>query len=208
MPTTGGVLLFGRRPHRFLPQSGITAAAYPGTEKDYATIEPAILRGPIAPLLSSDGGMLEPGLVEQALGFVRRNTRVQAWIEQSGRREERWDYPLEVVREAVVNAVAHRDYSLAGTDIELSIYGDRLEVISPGSLPNTVTVDKMRQGYRAAQNELIKDVLRDYRYIEAMGLGVPRKIIRGMREHNGTEPDLVETADRFMVRLWKEGKGA
>ena len=90
------------------------------------------------------------------------------------------------------------------TDIELSIYADRVEVISPGRLPNTVTVDKMRAGYRASRNELIKEVLRDYRYIEATGLGVPRKIVEGMRAHNGTETDLIEEDDRFIVRLWKE----
>ena len=50
-----------------------------------------------------------------------------------------------------------------------------------------------------------KEVLRDYRYVEATGLGVPRKIVRGMREHNGTEPDLIEEDDRFTVRLWKRG---
>ena len=70
-------------------------------------------------------------------------------------------------------------------------------------LPNTVTVDKMRASYRASRNELIKEVLRDYGYVEATGLGVPRKIIAGMRLHNGTEPDLVEEESRFIVRLWK-----
>ena len=106
----------------------------------------------------------------------------------------------------MVNAVAHRDYTIAVTDIELSMYADRLEVISPGRLPNTVTVAKMRAGYRASRNELVKEILRDYRYVEATGLGVPRKIIQGMRQHNGTEPDLVEEEDRFIVRLWKEQK--
>jgi ATP-dependent DNA helicase RecG len=78
-----------------------------------------------------------------------------------------------------------------------------LEITSPGRLPNTVTVEKMKSGYRATRNELIKEVLRDYRFIEATGLGVPRKIVRGMRDHNGTEPDLVEEESRFIVRLWK-----
>ena len=62
----------------------------------------------------------------------------------------------------------------------------------------------MRAGYRASRNELVKEVLRDYRYIEATGLGVPRKIIQGMLAHNGTEPDLIEEDERFIVRLWKE----
>ena len=125
-------------------------------------------------------------------------------IDDQGIRRERWDYPLDAVRETLVNAVAHRDYSIAVIDIELALYADRLEVLSPGRLPNTVTVDKMRAGYRASRNELVKEVLRDYRYIEATGLGVPRKIVRGMREHNGSEVDLIEEDDRFIVRLWKE----
>ncbi|PKQ02579.1 MAG: ATP-dependent DNA helicase RecG, partial [Alphaproteobacteria bacterium HGW-Alphaproteobacteria-11] len=204
MATVGGMLLFGVRPNRYLPQSGISAVAYPGQEKDYATQERAVLRGPIVALRSTAGDLVEAGLVEQAIDFVRRNTQMKAQIGTDGRREERWDYPLEAVREAIVNAIAHRDYTIGGIDIELSLYADRIEVISPGNLPNTVTVEKMRLGYRATRNELIKEVLRDYRYIEASGLGVPRKIIRGMKEHNGTEPDLIEEESRFTVRLWKE----
>jgi ATP-dependent DNA helicase RecG len=203
MVTVGGLLLFGRRPNHFLPQAGISATAYPGVEKDYAARERATLRGPIVALRSASGDMLENGLVEQAIEFVRRNIAIQAWLE-GGTRRERWDYPLEAVRETIINAITHRDYTIAGVDIELSLYADRLEVISPGRLPNTVTVEKMKLGYRMARNELLKEVLRDYRYIEATGLGIPRKVIRGMREHNGTEPDLIEEESRFIVRLWKD----
>lgn len=216
IPSTAGLLLFGLRPNRYLPHAGITAVAYPGTEKDYDAKERTPIRGPVVALRSvlahSDPGrparavVVETGTIEQALDFVRRNTSVNAWIEPGGQRQERWDYPLEAVREAVVNAIAHRDYTITVTDIELSIYADRLEVISPGRLPNTVTVEKMLAGYRATRNELLKDILRDYRYIEATGLGVPRKIVQGMRAHNGTDPDLIEEEDRFIVRLWKEPK--
>jgi ATP-dependent DNA helicase RecG len=204
IPSAGGLLLLGMRPQKFLPQSGITAAAYPGTEKDYAAKERGVIRGPAVALLSVGGDRVETGIIDQALEFVRRNTSVAAWIDDGGRRQERWDYPLEAVRESIVNAIAHRDYTITVIDIELSIYSDRLEVISPGRLPNTVTVEKMRAGYRASRNELVKEVLRDYRYIEATGLGVPRKIVQGMLAHNGTEPDLIEEEDRFIVRLWKE----
>ena len=105
--------------------------------------------------------------------------------------------------ETVVNAIVHRDYLLSGTDIELSIYADRLEVVSPGRLPNGVTPERMRVGC-STRNELLKDVMRDNGYLEHMGMGIPRKIIRGMREHNGTEPDLVADDEQFTVRLWKE----
>jgi len=207
VPTVGAMLLFGRNPNRFLPQAGVSAAAYPSPQKDYATLERAVLRGPLVGRFAKGRKLLENGVVEQVLDFVRRNTRVEAFITPGGQRRDRSaDYPLEAVREAVVNALAHRDYSIAVTDIELSLYSDRLEIISPGRLPNTVTVDKMRLGCRATRNELIKEVLRDYAYIEATGLGVPRKIIQGMREHNGSDPDLIEEEDRFIVRLWKERK--
>ncbi|MGH8591526.1 MAG: ATP-binding protein, partial [Gammaproteobacteria bacterium] len=167
-----------------------------------------VIRGPAVALFSEAGDVVETGIIEQALDFVRRSITIAVWIDDGGRRQERWDYPLEAVREAVVNAIAHRDYTITVTDIELAIYSDRLEVISPGRLPNTVTVDKMRAGYRASRNELVKEVLRDYRYVEATGLGVPRKIVQGMLAHNGTEPDLIEDGERFIVRLWKERKPA
>jgi ATP-dependent DNA helicase RecG len=60
----------------------------------------------------------------------------------------------------------------------------------------------MRAGTRAARNQLLKDVMRDYGYLEHMGMGIPRKIIRGMREHNGTDPELIEENERFTVRLF------
>ncbi len=228
MLSAGGLLLLGVRPQKYLPQSGISAAAYTGTEKDYGAKARATLRGAavslfpaphagegpgeagpgLPPTFSEPGNAVEAGVVEQALDFVRHNIAIDASIDHGGQRWERWDYPLEAVREAIVNAIAHRDYTIGVMDIELSIYSNRLEIISPGRLPNTVTVDKMRAGYRASRNELIKEVLRDYRYIEATGLGVPRKIVAGMRAHNGTEPDLVEEESRFIVRLWKHPHAA
>ena len=201
--TVAGVVLFGHNPSRFLPQSKIDAAAYFGCEKEYDARERLTLRGPVTPLVGSDGTLLEPGLVEQAIAFVERNIGTVQLVD-GARRVDRWDYPKDVLRETIVNAIVHRDYLLSGTDIELSIFSDRLEVISPGHLPNGVTPERMRAGCRSARNELVKDVMRDYGYLEHMGMGVPRKIVRGMREHNGTEPALIEEGEQFIVRLWKD----
>ncbi|MDP1605610.1 MAG: ATP-binding protein [Rhodocyclaceae bacterium] len=198
--TVGGILLFGTTPNRFLPHAGIDAVAFPGTEKDYAARERTALRGPMTPLLDANGAVVENGLVEQALDFVRRNTPVTAVLE-NGRRIEKPTYPPEVLREAIVNALIHRDYLLSSTDIELAVYSDRLEIISPGRLPNGITTERMRTGCRAARNQLLKDVMRDYRYLEHMGMGVPRKIILGMKAHNGTEPALVEEQECFILSL-------
>jgi len=151
-------------------------------------------------LLGADG-IIDNGLVEQALEFVRRNTGVTASLEDGARRVEKPAYPPEVIRETVVNALIHRDYLLSSTDIELVIYSNRLEVISPGRLPDGITPERMRTGCRVARNQLLKDVMRDYGYLEHMGMGVPRKIIQGMRAHNGTTPALIEEDERFTVQL-------
>ncbi|MEP7011702.1 MAG: ATP-binding protein [Acidobacteriota bacterium] len=202
-PGIDGVLLFGKNPKRFLPQSGIRALCYPGTTPDYATRADQDLKGPLVPLGAADGSMVEIGLVEQALDFVRRNTEPTAYLE-GGRRIDRTEYPEAVIREAVVNALVHRDYSLSGSDITLVIFSDRLEIQSPGRLPNTVTVEGMKAGLRYAQNQNLVNILRDYRYVDFRGMGVREKIIPGMRQHNGTEAELVAEDARFIVRLWKE----
>lgn len=199
--TVGGMLLFGTTPNRFLAHAGIDAVAFPGIEKDYAARERATLRGPMTPLLDARHAVVENGLVEQALEFVRRNTPVTAVLD-NGRRIEKPAFPPEVIREAVVNALIHRDYLLSSTDIELAVYSNRLEIISPGRLPNGITPERMRTGCRAARNENLKEFMRDYRYLEHMGMGIPRKIIIGMMAHNGSVPDLVEETERFILRLF------
>lgn len=171
-----------------------------GVEKDYATTERATLRGPLVEL-GSAAGVVEAGVVEQAIAFVSRNARNVSRLE-GGRRVDTPAYPHDVVREVVVNAVVHRDYLLTATDVELSLYADRLEVTSPGRLPNGITVEAMRAGARAARNQLIKDVMRDYDYLEHMGMGIPRKIIAGMHAHNGTDPDFVVGEEGLTIRLW------
>lgn len=198
--TVAGVLLFAVEAGRLLPHSGIDAVAHEGTEKSYAARERAVLKGPMT-ALRSVAGIVERGVVEQALDFVTRNTRVTAFLD-GAQRAERPTYPVEVIREAVVNALVHRDYLLTASDVELSIFDDRLEIISPGRLPNGVTTDSMQVGVRAARNQLLKDSMRDYGYVEHMGLGVPLKIIRGMLAHNGKRPEFIESDERLLVRLW------
>lgn len=203
--TIDGLLLFGRLPSRYVPQSGIRAVCYPGIKPGYATRADEDLRGPMVPLGAEDGSLIEAGLADQAWDFVRRNTTPSAYLD-GPRRIDRWEYPEAVVREALVNALIHRDYGIAGTDIMLTIFADRMEIVSPGRLPNTVTVDGMKSGARYARNQTLVNIMRDYRYVDARGMGVRNKIIPGMRAHNGTDPDLIEEEYSFTVRLWKSAK--
>ncbi|MGD0088310.1 MAG: ATP-binding protein [Planctomycetota bacterium] len=208
LPAVDGMLLFGKNPKRFLPQSGIRALCYPGATADYAAQADQDLKGPLLPLLSKQGESVvitESGLLDQALDFIRRNTQPTAHLE-AGQRVDRPAYPDVVLREAIVNALVHRDYSIIGTDITLALFADRLEIQSPGRLPNTVTLESMKYGLRYARNQTLVNIMRDYRYVDFRGMGIRDKIIPGMRNHNGTEPDLIEEHERFTVRLWKEAK--
>lgn len=202
--TSAGLLLFGISPNRRLPQAGVTATAYPGTEKEYNTIDEEIVRGPLVPVVNEEWKRVDPGVIDRTVDFVCRNVGSTAWLD-GAQRIPKPALPVEAIRETITNAIVHRDYGREGTDVEVSLYSDRLEVISPGRLPNGITVDKMRAGIvRVARNELLKEILRDYRYIEHRGMGVRNRMIEAMRRHNGTDPDLEEHDDRFVVRLWKQ----
>ena len=174
--TIDGMLLFGDNPRRFLPQSGIHAVCFAGDEPDYATREDELLTGPLVPRIASDGSLLESGLVDRACDFVRRNTNHAAQL-NGGRRTDLRDYPDAVIREIVVNALIHRDYSIAGTDILLSIFSSKLEIQSPGRLPNTVTVEGIKSGKRYSRNQTLANVMRDYKYVESLGMGIRSKVI-------------------------------
>ncbi len=201
--TLAGAILFCRNPSRFLPQAGITAASFRSNEKDYDAVDRDRFNAPVVKYGVSpiNRNVSEDGLIEQGLHFVKKNASHER-LGDGGRRERYWDYPRDVVREVLVNAVAHRDYTIM-TDIELCIYSDRLEVISPGCLPNTVSIESMRAGCRVPRNHILMQTLRDYKYVENLGMGVQKKIIRGMLEHNGTEPEFREEETRFVVRLIK-----
>ena len=201
--TVDGILLFGRNPGRFVPQSGIRALCYSGDEPDYAARADEYIKGPLVPLCDINGSIIESGVVDSGWDFIRRNILPQSWLE-GAQRFESWDYPEEVVREVLVNALVHRDYSVSGTDITLSIFSDRLEVDSPGKLPNTITVDSIKSGMRYARNQILVNVMRDYGYVDARGMGIRNKVLPRMLEHNGTEPEFIAEENRFIVRLWKE----
>ena len=200
--TVAGLLLFGRNPNRQLPQAGIAAVSFPSKDEDGDPTDEEVIRGPLVSRLSTRGKIEEKGVIDRALDFVRRNVGTLAWLE-GGRRRRRRALPREAIREAVVNAVMHRDYACETAEVKISLYEDRLEVVSPGGLPNGVTVERMKEGRRAPRNELLRDVLRDYRQVERIGMGVRNRIISAMRRHNRTEPELLEEEHRFTARLWK-----
>ena len=181
---------------------------FDGQDKTYRAIIDEVLDGPLFNRLrKSETGHLEiidDGLIEKLSNIIR------PFISQEGeeinpemRRERTWLYPWEAIRETIINAIVHRDWTRS-VDIEISIYSDRIEVISPGALPNSMTVEKMKAGQRSPRNPLIAGVMRDYGYVDARGMGVRTKIIPLMREQNRTEPDFESTEDFLRTRLYKK----
>jgi ATP-dependent DNA helicase RecG len=189
LPTVAGILLFGKEPHRVLRQSGITAVRFKGEEMDYEAEDRKNVRGTL------------PEQVNDALRFVSRNTKTSS-VMNGTRREDLPEYPVSAVREAVVNAVVHRNYSIQGSEIRLFIFKDRLEVRSPGKLPNAASIEKIEVGCSAVRNPILVEFMQHYGYVEKTGLGIPLKIIRQMLQHNGKKPELVETDEEFCVTLF------
>lgn len=187
--TLAGVVLFSKSPERYLPHHGIDAAAYPGNEKDYNARERVSFNAPLTALDGDENS--SPGIVEAAMDFSKRHLLATEQLNNDTRRESHYFLPLEAVREAIVNALVHRDYLLTATNIELSIYADRMEITSPGRPTNGITPERMRIGCRAARNQLIKDTMRDYGYMEHMGMGIPRKMFASMREANLPDPEII-----------------
>lgn len=150
-PTIAGILLGCRTPERFLPNAFIQAVAYSGSQ----------------PMPQTDSayqhdarditGPLDKQILE-ACDFVRKNMRVGARKQASGGREDRSQFDMLAVFEAVTNAVAHRDYSMAGSKVRLRLFANRLEIYTPGLLANTMSPESLP--YRqAARNEAVTSLL-------------------------------------------------
>lgn len=202
--TVAGLVAFGRNPRRALPQAGIRWMAFAGTDKDYQALDDTLLDGPLVGLTSrteKGAALLEPDLlsrlVERMTPFVSTDAGPAG---DSIRRERKWHYPLEAVREALVNAVVHRDWTRS-VEVEVVAYADRLEITSPGALQNSMTIEKVLAGQRSPRNPILVDVMRDYGYADARGMGVRRKIVPLVRAQAGVDPQFHVTDDFVRVVL-------
>ena len=147
--------------------------------------------------------MIERGLIELLLDRIQPFVGSESDVLADGlRRQRSWHYPLAALREAIVNALAHRDWTRA-LDVEIVAYSDRLEVLSPGALQNSMTVEKMLAGQRSPRNPIIVEVLRDYGYVDARGMGVRNKIVPLIRAATGAEVGIEATEDFVRLTLHK-----
>ena len=203
--TIAGLVLFGHSPRQLMHQAGVRWMAFEGENKSYKALDDRSIDGPLVAFWKETSSgtreIAENGLIERLVDAMRPFISEEAAeVDASMRRERRWLYPVDALREAIVNALAHRDWTRY-EEIEIARYADRLEVLSPGALQNSMTVEKMVAGQRSPRNPLIVDVLRDYGYVDARGMGVRNKIIPLLLEHNGTEPEFIATEDHLRLVL-------
>ncbi len=185
-PTYAGILLFGRAPQEIVRGSDITAARFAGVEMSDTFTRQDI------------GGTL-PAQLRRAQTFLADHLRKQVQMGATMARDEQYEYPLEAAREVIVNAVAHRDYSIRGDGVRLYLFADRMEVTSPGGLPGPVTVDNIADE-RFSRNPILVQVLADMGFIERLGYGIDR-VIALMKAQNLPAPIFEETAGGVRVTL-------
>ncbi len=184
-PTYAGLLLFGKQPQRWVRGAEVMAVRFKG-----AGMDDEFQRQTISNTL--------PEQIKRAELFINENllprSRIGAW-----QRNDLAPYPPGVLREAVVNAIAHRDYRITGNQAHILIFSDRVEVRSPGKLPGHVTLKNLLHE-RFSRNEAIVQVLADMGYIERLGYGIDR-MVRTMKERGQSPPQFEETDAGFMVTL-------
>jgi ATP-dependent DNA helicase RecG len=198
-----GLVCFGIKPRRFLQQAGIRLMSFGGKDKEYQAQLDTVLDAPLIGRwkdAAEKKELVDDGLIEKLTAVIRPFiTREASKIDEYMRRDTEWFYPWEAFRETVINALAHRDWTKS-VDIEVTNYSDRLEVISPGRLINSMTVSKMIAGQRSPRNPLIMEILRDYGYVEARGMGIRTKVIPLMKSHNKTTP-VFEAAEDYLKTI-------
>lgn len=162
-PTIAGMVLFGKNPVRYLPQAGVRAVCFDGKDESDDILEMKEFYGAVRDLM------------EGLLQFVHRHsiTRVQ-FDEEEVRRTDIEQYPTNIARELIANAIAHRDYAIWGATIRLFIFKHRLEVRSPGGLPDTLTIARIKAGVSYHRNPIIMQTLKDYMFVEKIGRGIFR----------------------------------
>ncbi|CAG0982619.1 MAG: putative DNA binding domain-containing protein [Candidatus Methanoperedens sp.] len=195
-PTVAGILLFSNQPENYIPGAVIKCARFKGNEMD-EFIDQRIITGSLFTQ------------AEETIAFFKKNIRRSAKIEGLYRTEE-YEYPEKAIREALVNAICHRDYSRRGADIKFAIFDNRIEITSPGGLLPNVSIEDLGTGVSELRNKVIGKILNESGLIEGYGTGVLR-IRKYIQEKGLTQPEFRENngffkAIFFNSKVGEEGK--
>lgn len=193
-PTHAAVLLFGKKPQRFLNTSEVKCAHFHGYEVEKPIPSYQVYKGTVF------------DLVDQAKDFVL--SKIDLWVgtrEKSTQVPTKYEIPQEVVVEAIVNAVVHRDYT-SNASVQVMLFKDRLEVWNPGSLPPPLTPEALRGPHASVpHNPLLAEPMYLTKYIERMGTGI-RDMIRRCQQAGLPEPEIRLDSGSFVLTLRRSVK--
>lgn len=188
-PTNTALLFFGKNPTEYISHHEIRIARFQGTSR-LSMIDSQEIKGPIYKM------------IEEVEVFFKRNTRLANKIVEF-KRVDIPEYPFEAIREAVVNAIAHRDYARTGSPIMIAIFDDRVEVRNPGGLLPHLNIKKL-EGNHATRNEAICSIFHETMDMERFGTGIG-KMKKLMKEHGLRAPEFSEEGDFFVVKFYGPG---
>ena len=197
-PTVAAILLSdGPVKRRTFPYAKVECARFKGTDTK-VILDQATFDGPVH------------ASIEPCIAFIKRNIALGAEVGEVYR-EDRWEYPLEAIREAVTNAVVHRDYAIVGSDIKVAIFDDMLEITSPGPLPDTLAPEALGTGRSEIRNRVLAPIFKELGLIEAWGTGI-RRMRAELEGYPEVELVLQEVTQAFQVQFVRkqaqEGQGA
>ena len=189
--TNSAVLLFGRSPQDFFIQAEVKCVRFKGNGVTNTVIDMKNVAG---------------NLIDQVIEvekFIFNNISLTSWIEEGKiQRQEKWEYPPKAIREALVNAITHRDYR-STSKVQIRIFDDRIEFWNPGRLPEGWTVEKLKQKHESRPfNPLIAKTFFWIKYIEEVGTGT-NKVVEWCKEWGLPEPDFEWTGTSIVVTLRK-----
>ncbi len=193
VPTLAGIILFAKNPEIFLPEHRITAEHFPGIPEDGISIERIGTNG----RLDIKGPLLH--MVEIAERFYKKKVGKVPQIRGFKRFEHEYEYPIKVIREAIINALVHRDYAVGG-HISFRIFRDRIIIKSPGHLlsPNTIERIKSFNVTPARRNQRLADAAFNMKLMEREGYGIPMMPTR-LKEYGLRPPDFEYDGGYFSV---------
>lgn len=199
-PTLAGVVLFSEYPQMYYPQLGITAVSVPGTEMStLGSVGERFIDNQ-----RIDGTLVQ--LLDGALAFVRKNMRTKTIIDSTtGKRSDRTEYPIVAVRELIINALVHRDYSVYtdSTPITIKMFRDRMEIENPGALFGRITLDKLGMFSADTRNPFIANALEIMGETENRYSGIPT-VYAMMNEAGLPAPKFESEMGVFRVTLYND----
>lgn len=198
--TLSSVLLFSPYPQAYFPQFCITAVVVPGKEVGEVDDDGARFL---------DNARIEgtiPEMLEEAISFVKRNMRKKTIINPAtGKREDRTDYPITAVREAILNALVHRDYSIhtEGMPIQILMFEDRMEIRNPGGIYGRMSIDQLGKVQADTRNPVLALALEVLDITENRYSGIPT-IRREMKAYNLVPAEFSDERGNFIVKFYKK----